>query len=206
MTATRRATELPQTAAASEKCGTRKRQRKPEAIVRVVNDSTTKLRAERRLYHACTATPKPKTKEVIEVIRSEDLSFPVMDRLVTKVVVESAEDNVLLGRREGYLIATVRQYYRIDLNSLSEDAVQKTDGTIYVTLREPKELDFSVDLDSARFLSKRSGLIVPRDFLGDLNFQQELEPQLHHPAQQMRYPRSFSVGLRLDQLFLEVHV
>jgi hypothetical protein len=137
------------------------------------------------VYHACMETPKPKTKEVIEVIRSEDLSFLVTDRLVTKVLVESKENSALLGKREGYLIATVRLYYGINLKSLSEDAVQVTDGTIYVTLPEPKELDFSVDLDSARFLSKRSGLIVLRDFLRDLNFQQELERQLRRAADKM---------------------
>jgi hypothetical protein len=137
------------------------------------------------LYHAFTAAPSAKIKEVIEVIRSEDLSFLVTDRLVTKVVVESKENSALLGKREGYLIATVRLYYGIDLKSLSEDAVQISDGTIYVTLPEPKELDFSVDLDSAKFLSKRSGLIVLRDFLRDLNFQQELERQLRQAAEKM---------------------
>jgi hypothetical protein len=137
------------------------------------------------VYHAFTAAPSAKIKEVIEVIQSEELSFLVMDRLVTKVVVESKENSALLGKREGYLIATVRLYYGIDLKSLSEDAVQVTDGTIYVTLPEPKELDFSVDLDSARFLSKRSGLIVLRDFLRDLNFQQELERQLRQAAEKM---------------------
>jgi hypothetical protein len=122
---------------------------------------------------------------VIEVIRSEELSFLVTDRLVTKVVAESKENNAFLGKREGYLICTVRVYYGIDLKSLPADAVQVRDGSILVTLPEPKELDFSADLDTARFLCKRSGLIVLRDFLQDLNFQRELEQQLHRAALEM---------------------
>jgi len=137
------------------------------------------------IYHAVRTPPKPTTKELIEVIRSEELSFLVTDRLVTKAVVESKENNLFLGVREGYLIATVRIYFGIDLKSLPEDAVQVTDGIIYIMVPEPRELDFSVDLDSARFLSKRSGLVVLRDFLQDLNFQQELERQLHQAAQEM---------------------
>ena len=137
------------------------------------------------LYNAFTTSPKPKTREVIEVIRSEALAFLVTDRLVTKVIAESNESNALLGKREGYLIATVRIYYGIDLKSLPEDAVQVTDGNVCITLPDPQELDFSVDLDSARFLCKRSGLVVLRDFLQDLNFQRELERQLHQAAQVM---------------------
>jgi hypothetical protein len=136
------------------------------------------------LYHVFMAPPTPKTREVIEVIRSEALSFLVTDRLVTKVVAESNENNALLGKREGYLIATVRVYYGVDLKSLPEDAVRVTDGNVCITLPNPRELDFSVDLDSARFLCKRSGLIVLRDFLQDLNFQHELERQLHEAAQE----------------------
>jgi len=56
---------------------------------------------------------------------------------------------------------------------------------VCITLPDPQELDFSVDLDSARFLRKRSGLVVLRDFLQDLNFQHELERQLHQAAQEM---------------------
>jgi hypothetical protein len=88
-------------------------------------------------------------------------------------------------RGEGYLIATVRLYYGIDLKSLAEDAVQIAGGTICVTLPDPKELDFSVDLDNAKFLSKRSGLIVLRDLLRNLNFRQELERQLRQAAEEM---------------------
>ena len=137
------------------------------------------------LYHAFMAPASPKTKEVIEVIRSEELAFLVTDRLVTKVVAESNENNALLGKREGYLIATVRIYYGVDLKSLPEDAVRVTDGNVCITLPEPKELDFSVDLDSARFLGKRSGLIVLRDFLQDLDLRRELERQLHEAAARM---------------------
>ena len=137
------------------------------------------------LYNAFTAAPRSKTREVIEVIRSEELSFLVTDRLITKVVAESNESNALLGKREGYLIATVRIYYGIDLKSLPEEAAQVTGGKVCITLPDPRELDFSVDLDSARFLCKRSGLIVLRDFLQDLNFQRELERQLHEAAQKM---------------------
>jgi len=50
---------------------------------------------------------------------------------------------------------------------------------------EPRELDFAVDLDSIRFLSKRSGWIVVRDFLQDLDFRQELQKRVHEVAMDM---------------------
>ena len=47
------------------------------------------------IYHAIRTPPKPTTKEVIEVIRSEELSFLVTDRLVTKAVVMSTASRLV---------------------------------------------------------------------------------------------------------------
>lgn len=136
-------------------------------------------------YRAFAAKPHPTVKETIEVLRTEDLAFLVTNRIVTKVVVESKENNFLLGGREGYLIVMVRVYYGIDLQQIAPEAVRLDNGVIIVTVPEPRELDFAVDLDSIRFLSKRSGWIVVRDFLQDLDFRQELQKRVHEVATEM---------------------
>lgn len=136
-------------------------------------------------YRAFAAKPHPTVKETIEVLRTEDLAFLVTSRVVTKVVVESRENDLLLGRREGYLIATTRLYFGVDLQQLTPEAVAVENGVIVVTVPEPRELDFAVDLNSIRFLSKRSGWIVVRDFLQDLDFRQELQKRVHEVTTEM---------------------
>ena len=137
------------------------------------------------LYCTFAAKRQVNLKEVITVLRSEDLTFLVTDRLVTQVVVESTEGSLLLGKREGYLIAPVRLYYGIDLKRLPPDAVSVKDGVIRVVLPEPQELDFSVDADAMKFICKRSGLIVLRDLLQGLDIQRELHCQLQTAAREM---------------------
>lgn len=137
------------------------------------------------VYHNLSAPPTPTTKEVIEVLRSEELAFLVTHRVVTKVVVESRENNLLLGMREGYLMATVRLFFGVDFQRLPEDAVRREGDVIAITVPEPTQLDFSVDMDSLRFLSKKSGWMSLRDFLQKADLRQELQSQLQQAAMKM---------------------
>lgn len=54
----------------------------------------------------------------LEVLRREPLRFLVTDRLAAQIVVESGTNSLVLGRREGYLIAKVSLYYGVDLGKL----------------------------------------------------------------------------------------
>jgi len=122
-------------------------------------------------------------RAVLEIIRSEKLMFLVTSRIVTQLVVESTENNLLLGTREGFLIGKVSIYYGIDLTALPESAVGREGAAIVVTVPEPKILDFATDLESIRFISKESGLqriwglVAGRDTRAELEkiFQAEAE-------------------------------
>jgi hypothetical protein len=116
------------------------------------------------------------------ILRREQLRFLVTDRVVSQVVVESDGNSPALGRREGYLIAKVALYFGVDFKKLSKEDVVRDGMKVVVTIPEPEELDFSVDLDSMRYLTKRSGLQVATDWLLDRDQQAELRSQLKESA------------------------
>ena len=73
-------------------------------------------------------------------------------------------------------------YYGIDLQKLDVDDLVGRDGTLLVHLPEPEELDFTVDLDSMRFISKRSGLMVIADWFLNLDQEEQLRRQFKSAA------------------------
>jgi hypothetical protein len=118
----------------------------------------------------------------LEILRREQLRFLVTDRVVAQVVVESDGNSPALGRREGYLIAKVALYFGVDFGKLPKENVVRDGMKVLVTVPEPEELDFSVDLDSMRYLTKRSGLQAATDWLLDRDQQAELRSQLKESA------------------------
>jgi hypothetical protein len=135
-------------------------------------------------YHAFAAKPTVSTSAALEILRSEPIVFLATDRITTNIVVDNVENNLLLGKREGYLIARVTMFYGVDLQKLSPDAIQVSGDVITVTLPAPQELVFAVDMHSMRFLTKRSGWIAIRDWPQNLDIQAELREQLHQTAQE----------------------
>jgi hypothetical protein len=118
----------------------------------------------------------------LEILRREQLRFLVTDRVVAQVVVESDGNSLGLGKREGYLIAKVALYFGVDFGKLPKGNVVRDGMKVVVTIPEPEELDFSVDLDSMRYLTKRSGLQVATDWLLDRDQKAELRSQLKEAA------------------------
>jgi hypothetical protein len=118
----------------------------------------------------------------LTVLRSEPMVFLVMDRVVAQIVISSREHSVLLGQREGYLIATVRLYFGVDMADLTPANLRREHGILAVTIPEPRELDFAIDLDSLSFLSKRNGTVVVRDWLEGRDLEGELRARLKADA------------------------
>jgi hypothetical protein len=118
----------------------------------------------------------------LTVLRSDALAFLVTDRLVTQVVTSSDENSALLGRREGYLVATVRLYYGVDLEHLSPANLRREVEGIVVTVPEPRELDFAVDMPSLRFMSKRNVTMAIADWLRGRDLENELRSKLRADA------------------------
>lgn len=140
----------------------------------------------------------------LTVLKSEPLAFLVTDRVVAQVVISSREHSVLLGQREGYLIATVRLYYGVDMAGITPSSLRREHGMLVVTVPEPRELDFAVDLDSFRFLSKRNATMAIRDWVEGRDLEAELRTRFKAEAlafmsAQQLIPTRASIVARLNR-------
>jgi hypothetical protein len=106
---------------------------------------------------------------VITILKSENLDFLVRRRQVTQVVLIHTDESWLdwlptigtyreLKKEDGVLTANVRVYYGFDMKKLTNDSIDNTDDNIAVKLPDPEVLDFSVDLDSLKFVRLKTGV------------------------------------------------
>jgi hypothetical protein len=142
-------------------------------------------------------------KQTLEVLQREQLSFLVTDRIVTQTVVESEEHNLLLGKREGYMIAKVTLYYGVDLSRITAEGIRREGTRILITIPQPEELTFSVDLESVRYFTKRSGLQVLTDWATDRDQKAELRSRFkgatyHFLRQEDLLPKRKDIVNRLN--------
>jgi len=121
-------------------------------------------------------------KQTLTILQSEAMAFLVTDRIASQIVVSASESNILLGQREGYLIATAKLYYGIDVKELTKDSIQLRGNQIVVLLPPAKELDFAVDLESLQFISKMSGTVALVDWLKGKDMYAELRAQFKPKA------------------------
>ena len=116
------------------------------------------------------------------MLKSEPVMFMVTDRLITQVVVSSEESNLLLGQREGHLVATVRVHYGVDLAGLTPADLHREAGRVVVAIPEPRQLDFAVDVGSLKFLSKRNVTVAIADWLQGRDLEADLRARLQVDA------------------------
>ncbi len=134
------------------------------------------------LYENFTLSQRSE-KSVLSILKSEELSFLVTDKLTSQICVEISENSPLLGKREGILIGTVTMYYGIDLAAITPESIQENEKIITITLPPVKELDFSLDPSSMKYITKRSGLNVIADYFMNRNIEQELRSQMKSSAE-----------------------
>ncbi len=116
------------------------------------------------------------TRAAIQFLQREDLSFLVTERVVTQVVVEKHESNVVLGRKEGYLVGTVELLYGVDLATLAPESFEARGERLHVCVPPPALLRSVIDESSLRFVQKRSPLFVIADNVrNDSLFRRSLE-------------------------------
>ncbi|THB67754.1 MAG: DUF4230 domain-containing protein [Desulfovibrio sp.] len=121
--------------------------------------------------------------EVLRILESEAMLFLVTDKVTTQVVVEFEENNVLLGSREGLLVATVSFYYGMDMDELTPESIVREGNTILITLPEPKELSFEPDLETMEFITSQSFYTKIYDMLSsNEEIEVELLKMLHEHA------------------------
>jgi hypothetical protein len=115
------------------------------------------------------------THLALDILRREPLAFLVTERVLTQVVVEVHEGNLLVGYGDGYLIGKVELLYGIDLEQLDPNALVLDGDTLHVRVPEPKLLRYVPDLPSLRFIQKRTALLAVFDQLrGNDRFQTAL--------------------------------
>ena len=126
--------------------------------------------------------PAPTVTAALQALQRDELAFLVTDRVVTTLVVDSREHGAFLGASEAYLIATVTLYYGADLKQLTEADARREGDRLVVAVPEPVELEFAVDLGSLRTLTKRTGLMVLRDWIQGIDTERALYAILHDNA------------------------
>ncbi len=126
--------------------------------------------------------PEKTKRSIISILKSENISFLVTNKIATQIVVEREEVS-FLGNKKGALIGNVTLYYGIDLNELSIDSITIEKNEIIVRLPSPKPLDFSVDLSSIRFFKRETGLLRLKGFfVDDEKMREEIEDMFYKEA------------------------
>lgn len=129
------------------------------------------------------ASFETKRSLTLTILRSEDLQFLVTRRLASTVVLEKRENSVILGDRQGLLLADVEIYYGFDLTKIEASALSRAGDRVAVRLPEPEALTTTVKLDSMRFFSKQSGLSKLVDIVKSQDIEDELRQEFAAAAE-----------------------
>jgi len=121
-------------------------------------------------------------RAAIQFLRREPLSFLVTERVVTQVVVEAQEGNLLLGYGNGFLGGKVELRYGVDLSQLDESAVRRRGDTLCVQVPPPELLRYVPDLSSLRFIEKKSALLVIVDKARGVNLYERCLARIEEAA------------------------
>lgn len=103
---------------------------------------------------------EPDVSAVVELLRREELAFLVTERIVTQVVTEANNGNIVTGYGNGLLVGKVELLYGVDLTELALDDLTVRDDVIYVRVPEPELLRYVPDLASLRYMEKKTALLV----------------------------------------------
>lgn len=145
-------------------------------------------------------------KSVLTLLKSESLGFLVTNKLTTQIFVEISDNSPILGQREGILIGTVSMYYGVNLKEIDSSKVQVRNNLLTIKLPDPKELDFSVDPASFKYITKRSGLNVIADYVMNKNIETELRASMKKNAEKFfidhnMFPTRESIITQLNNYF-----
>ncbi len=121
-------------------------------------------------------------RAALTFFQREPLAFLVTERIVTQVVVEKHGRSLLLGDKHGFLFGTVELLYGINLADLPPESVRRDDQRIFVSVPTPELLHTVPDLESVRFLQKRSPMIVLADKMAGSDLYQECLLELDDAA------------------------
>jgi hypothetical protein len=147
------------------------------------------------------------------VLSRDEIAFLATDRVTTQIVVsDDHAGNSTLEIREGHLIAKVRYYFGIDLNSLPSDAIRSTASGIVVHVPEPTFLEVVIDPNYVLLTKVQSTQLV-KDYLTNASLEADLCRSLEEKARQLardekHIPTRDAIVARLNRAapFLEAQV
>jgi hypothetical protein len=126
--------------------------------------------------------PLPNIRAAVELLQREPLSFLITERVVTQVVTEANNGNALLGYGNGLLVGKVELLFGLDLSELDLSQATVENDTIHITVPQPKLLRYVPDLDSLRYIEKKSALLVIIDRARGKNLYQACLDRLEASA------------------------
>ncbi len=132
--------------------------------------------------NAGPASITPDLSSAVEFLRREPLSFLVTERVVTQVVVEVKSGNLVTGYGSGVLVGKVELLYGVDLDEAALDEAAYRDGVLHVPVPAPKLLRYVPDLESLRFIEKKTALLTLVDAARDVDLFHLALAQLEHAA------------------------
>ncbi len=115
------------------------------------------------LFWKYTTKPVVSVRVAAQLLRSEEMKFLVLRKIVSTVVLERKEKNWFWGDRDGVALAEVELFYGFDLSGIAEKDFRATDNGLELTLPDPEVLTVSVDLTTLRVLTRQSALSFWRD-------------------------------------------
>ena len=174
------------------------------ATALVVSLAFAAMRAWMRDYQTVQYALRNPEHHVYQLLHSETLSFLVTERLTSQIIVEIDNSSILLGTSSGTLTGVVRMYYGVDLSRLRPETVRMEGGTCMIDLPDPEVLDFSVDVASLQFRTRRSLIRVIGDRLTSYELRSDLQNRFRSASdrffrEQSLLPDRAALCARLNQ-------
>jgi hypothetical protein len=119
-------------------------------------------------------TDDEKREVVVKVLGTVPRSFLVVLTQESLVVTHRRGGNWYLGKRRGQSSMVVRVHWGVDLAKVGRTDIAVSGNRVVVRLPAPEILDQAPDLDTWRYVTKRSGLQVIRDAARGRSLEREL--------------------------------
>lgn len=110
----------------------------------------------------------------LEILRSIPKVFLVLETQRETAVAASDTGNWVLGPRIGHATGSRRTHLGLDMEKVGPDDIQVTGTRVSVQLPAPNILDSSLDYQSVKLFTKRSGFMHFRDLASGRSIEREL--------------------------------
>lgn len=110
----------------------------------------------------------------VEVLRTLPRAFLVLEAQREIAVATTDNGNFVFGPRVGHATASRKTYLGVDMEKVTPDDIQVDGRHVVVQLPSPSTLDSSLDYQSVKMFTKRSGFMLLRDLAAGRSIEREL--------------------------------